>query len=261
MRRFLTFLAVATALLNGGAALADQTIRIGVTPGPHAQIMEDVAKRASSEGLTLKVIEFSDYVLPNTALAQGDLDANSFQHQPYLDNQAKDRGLPLVSVAKTVIFPLGLYSKKFKSLDQVPDGASIAIPNDPTNGGRALLLLQKAGFLKLRPEAGLKASVVDIIDNPRKFKIKELDAAQLPRSLEDTALSAVNTNYAMEAGLSPLRDSLILEDANSPYANIIVVREQDKDKPWVAKLVKLYQSPETKAFIEKTFGVSIFPAF
>lgn len=261
MRRFLTSLAVVTALLNGGAALADQTIRIGVTPGPHAQIMEDVAKRASSEGLTFKVIEFSDYVLPNTALAQGDLDANSFQHQPYLDNQVKDRGLPLVSVAKTVIFPMGLYSKKFKSLDQVPDGSSIAVPNDPTNGGRALLLLQKVGFLKLRPEAGLKASVVDIIDNPRKFKIKELDAAQLPRSLEDTALSAVNTNYAMEAGLSPLRDSLVLEDANSPYANIIVVREQDKDKPWVAKLVKLYQSPETKAFIEKTFGASVFPAF
>jgi D-methionine transport system substrate-binding protein len=260
MRRFIVSIILAAALLGGGAASAE-TIRVGVTPGPHAQIMENIAERAASQGLTIKVVEFSDYVLPNAALAQGDLDANSFQHQPYLDNQIKDRGYPLVSVAKTVIFPMGLYSKKVKSLSEVSDGATIGIPNDPSNGGRALLLLQKVGFLKLSPTAGLKASVADIVENSRKLKIVELDAAQLPRSLDDTALSAINTNYAMEAGLSPVRDALAREDSNSPYANVIAVRAQDKDKPWVATLVKLYQSAETKAFIEKTFGASVDPAF
>lgn len=252
MRRFLTSLAVATALLNGGAALADQTIRVGVTPGPHAQIMEDVAKRASSEGLTLKVIEFSDYVLPNTALAQGDLDANSFQHQPYLDNQAKDRGLPLVSVAKTVIFPLGLYSKKFKSLDQVPDGASIAIPNDPTNGGRVLLLLQDKGVIKLKDGVGFKPTVADITGNPKKLKILELDAAQTPRSLSDVAAAAINTNYAIDAKIDPT-SAILREDAKGPYVNLIAVRAVDKDKPWVKTLVETYQSPEIKAFIAERY--------
>jgi D-methionine transport system substrate-binding protein len=260
MRQFIVSIILAAALLGGGAASAE-TIRVGVTPGPHAQIMENIAERAASQGLTIKVMEFSDYVLPNAALAQGDLDANSFQHQPYLDNQIKDRGYPLVSVAKTVIFPMGLYSKKVKSLSEVSDGATIGIPNDPTNGGRALLLLQKVGLLKLSATAGLKASVADIAENSRKLKIVELDAAQLPRSLDDTTLSAVNTNYAMEAGLSPVRDALAREDSNSPYANVIAVRAQDKDKPWVATLVKLYQSAETKAFIEKTFGASVDPAF
>jgi len=154
MRGFIVSIILAAALLGGGAASAE-TIRVGVTPGPHAQIMENIAERAASQGLTIKVMEFSDYVLPNAALAQGDLDANSFQHQPYLDNQIKDRGYPLVSVAKTVIFPMGLYSKKVKSLSEVSDGATIGIPNDPTNGGRALLLLQKVGLLKLSATAGL----------------------------------------------------------------------------------------------------------
>ena len=153
MRRFIALLSFAAVFLGGGMASAE-TIQVGVTAGPHAQIMEDVAKRAASEGLTIKVVEFSDYVLPNAALAQGDLDANSFQHQPYLDNQVKDRGYPLVSVAKTVIFPMGLYSKTVKSLAAVPDGATIGIPNDPTNGGRALLLLQKVDFLKSTPTPG-----------------------------------------------------------------------------------------------------------
>lgn len=248
------------SLAFGGLAQAE-TIKIGVTGGPHAQIMEQVAKRAASEGLDIKVIEFDDYQLPNAALATGDLDANSFQHQPFLDDQVKDRGYALTSIGKTVIFPIGLYSKKIKSLADLKEGDKVAIPNDPTNGGRVLLLLQANGLLKLRPEAGIKASPLDIADNPKKLKIVELPAAQLPRSLDDVTLAAVNGNYALEVGLNPERDALVRETADSPYANVIAVRAADKDKPVFAKLLKLYQSAETKAFIKEKFGSSVIPAF
>ncbi|HEY0257205.1 MAG TPA: MetQ/NlpA family ABC transporter substrate-binding protein, partial [Candidatus Methylacidiphilales bacterium] len=159
-----------------------ETIRIGATGGPHAEILEQVKTLAAKEGLELKIIEFDDYQLPNAALVNGDLDANSFQHQPFLDAQVKDRGYPLTSIAKTVIFPIGLYSKKIKALDALKDGDKIAIPNDPTNGGRVLLLLQSNGLIKLNPDAGIKASPLDIVENPKKLKIVELPAAQLPRS-------------------------------------------------------------------------------
>lgn len=238
-----------------------ETIKIGATGGPHAEILEKVKALAAKEGIELKIVEFDDYQLPNTALVNGDLDANSFQHQPFLDAQVKDRGYALTSIAKTVIFPIGLYSKKIKSLSALKDGDKVAIPNDPTNGGRVLLLLQANGLIKLRPEAGIKASPLDIVDNPKKLKIVELPAAQLPRSLDDVTVAAVNGNYALEVGLKPERDALVIESIDSPYANVIAVRTADKDKPIFAKLVELYQSPEIKAFIKDRYGASVIPAF
>ncbi|SDE92191.1 MetQ/NlpA family ABC transporter substrate-binding protein [Sporomusa acidovorans] len=242
-------------------AAANKPLKVGVTAGPHAEIMDAVKKAAEKNGLTIQVVEFNDYVQPNVALSQGDIDANSFQHQPYLDNMVKDRQYDIVSVAKTVIFPMGIYSKKVKSLNELSPGATIAIPNDPTNGGRALLLLEKQGLIKLKPGVGLKAAAADIAENPRNFKIKELDAAQVPRSLEDVDLAAINTNYAMTAGLVPNKDSLAIEDGDSPYANIIAVRAKDKDNPAVAKLIKIYQSDEIKNFVSEHFKGSVAVAW
>lgn len=240
------------AALTAATASAE-TIKVGVSAGPHAQILEQVKPIAAKQGLDIQILEFTDYVVPNQALSQGDLQANSFQHQPYLDNQVKDRGYALVSVGKTVVFPMGIYSKKVKSLGELKDGAKIAVPNDPTNGGRALLLLQAEGLLKLRDGAGLKASPVDVKENPRKLQILELDAAQLPRSLDDVDAAAVNTNYALESGLDPIKDTIARESADSPYANIIAVRAVDKDKPWVATLVNAYHTPEVKQFVLDKF--------
>lgn len=259
-RRFMFRLAAAfgaAAMFASFGARAGETIKVGVTSGPHAQLMDVVKSVAAKNGLTIQVIEFSDYVQPNAALAAGDLDANSYQHEPYLDAQVKDRGYRIVKVADTVTFPMGIYSKKVKSLAALPVGAKIAVPNDPTNGGRALLLLQKAGLLKLRADAGLKATPLDIVDNPHKLKIIELDAAQIPRSLDDVDAAAINTNFAMDAGLRPKQDAIAIEDPNGPYVNIIAVRAADRNKPWVAKLVAAYHSPEVKQYIDSKFGGAV----
>ncbi|MBF5094542.1 MetQ/NlpA family ABC transporter substrate-binding protein [Azospirillum sp. INR13] len=254
----------ATMAIAFGASIETagaETIKVGVTAGPHAQILEAVKPIAAKDGLDIQILEFTDYVIPNQALAGGDLDANSFQHQPYLDNQVKDRGFDLVSVGKTVVYPIGIYSKKVKSLEELPAGAKFAIPNDPTNGGRVLLLLQAKGLIKLKDGGTLKASPIDIVENPKKLEIVELDAAQLPRSLDDVTAAAINTNFALEAGIDPVKDAIAREDADSPYANVIVVRKADKDKPWVAKLVKSYNSPEVKEFILTKFKNAVVPAF
>ncbi|WP_250502326.1 MetQ/NlpA family ABC transporter substrate-binding protein [Caballeronia sp. AZ7_KS35] len=262
-RRFILKFAAAllSATLFNGAAHADEAIKLGVTGGPHAQIMDVVKQVAAKNGLKITVVEFSDYVQPNAALAAGDLDANSYQHLPYLDAQVKDRGYKLVKVADTVTFPMGIYSKKLKSLSALANGARIAVPNDPTNGGRALLLLQKQGLIKLRADAGLKATPLDIVENPKKLKIVELDAAQIPRSLDDVDAAAINTNFAMEAGLKPKSDAIAIEDSRGPYVNIIAVRAADKDKPWVAKLIAAYHSPEVKQFIEGKYAGAVITAW
>ena len=198
---------------------------------------------------------------PNAALAAGDLDANSYQHKPYLDAQVKDRGYKIVSVANTVNFPIGIYSKKVKDLKDLKEGARVGIPNDPTNGGRVLLVFQDKGLIKLKPEAGLKATPLDIVENPKKIKFVEVDAAQLPRTLDDLDASAINTNFALSAGLNPGKDAISQENAKSPYVNLLAVREQDKDKPWVAKLVKAYHSDEIRKFIQTEFKGSVIPGF
>ncbi|WP_353236110.1 MetQ/NlpA family ABC transporter substrate-binding protein [Diaphorobacter ruginosibacter] len=256
-------LALAAAVTLQATAFAqDKTsIKIGVTGGPHAQIMEQVKKVAEKQGLTIQIVEFGDYVQPNAALAAGDLDANSYQHRPYLDAQVKDRGYKISWAADTVNFPIGIYSKKIKKLDDLPQGARFGIPNDPTNGGRVLLLLQSLGLIKLKESAGLKATPLDVISNPKKLRFVELDAAQLPRSLDDMDASAINTNFAISAGLNPKTDSIAMESSKNPYVNILVIRDADKGKPWVNKLIGVYHSNEVKAFIESQFKGSVLPAF
>lgn len=254
-------LAVGLALSLAAGTASAETIKVGVTPGPHAQILEAVKPIAAKQGLDIQIVEFSDYVVPNVALDSGELQANSFQHQPYLDNQVADRKFKIVSVGTTVNFPIGIYSKKYKTFDEIPAGGTIAIPNDPTNGGRVLLLLADKGIIKLRDGVGFKPSVADIIANPKKLKIVEIDAAQLPRSLPDVDAAGINTNYAKEAGLDPVKDPILREDPKGPYVNVIAVRTQDKDKPWVAVLVKSYQSPEVKQFIQDTFKGAVLSSW
>jgi D-methionine transport system substrate-binding protein len=252
-RYFLSILAFAA--LTGAASA--ETIKVGVTPGPHAQVLEAAKAVAAKKGLDIQIIEFSDYVVPNAALEAGDLQANSFQHQPYLDNQVADRKYKIVAVGNTINFPMGIYSKKVKTWDEVKSGATLAIPNDPTNGGRVLILLRDKGIIKLKDGVGFKPTLLDITDNPKKLKITEVDAAQLPRTLPDVDVAGINTNYATQAGLDPVKDAILREDPKGPYANIIAVRAVDKDKPWVKTLVESYQSPEVKDFIEKTFKGSV----
>ncbi len=262
-RRILLVTALAGVLAAPFASTAAmaKTYKIGVTPGTHEQVMEFVKPRLAKAGIDIQIVSFSDYVLPNQAVSDGDLDMNSFQHQPYLDNQVKDRGFDLVSVGKNFVEPMGIYSQKIKTLDQIKTGDSVAIPNDPTNGGRALLLLQKYKLIKLTDGVGLSATPIDIAENPKKLKIVELDAAQLPRALPDVAIAAINTNYALEANLVPTRDAIAIEAADSPYANIFVVKTKDKDAEWVKKLVEVYHTAPVREFILKTFKGAVVPAF
>ena len=232
---------------------AAETVRVGVTAGPHAQILEQVVPEAKKLGLDVKVVEFTDYVIPNQALAQKDIEINSFQHEPYLKNQLAKTGWRLVKVAETIASPMGFYSKKHKSFDDLPTGATVAIQNDPTNGARSLQLLAANGIVKLREGAGVTAGVADIVDNPKRFRFVELDAAQLPRSLPDVDAGAVNNNYAVQAGLDPVKDSILKETADGPWVNIIAVREEDKDQPWVSTFVRAYHSDAVKQFIADKF--------
>ncbi|MBV8624927.1 MAG: MetQ/NlpA family ABC transporter substrate-binding protein [Herbaspirillum sp.] len=258
--QFIAGLGLAAGLV-AAPAFADEQIKIGVTAGPHAEIMEQVKKVIEKDGVQLKVIEFTDYIQPNAALSAGDLDANSYQHQPYLDAQIKDRGYKFISVGSTITFPMGVYSKKIKSLNDLKTGARIGVPNDPTNGGRALLVLQAKGVIKLKADAGLKATPLDIVENPKKVKIVELDAAQLPRSLDDFDAAVINGNFAESAGLSPTKDAIAVEASTGPYANVIAIRAADKDKPWVAKLVKAYHSPEVKKFVLEKYKGSVITSW
>jgi D-methionine transport system substrate-binding protein len=239
------------------------TIKVGVSVGNAEQVFEVVKKVAARDGLKIDVVVFNDYQLPNAALAAGDLDANAFQHQPFLDNQNKARGFDIVPVGLTITAPLGFYSRKIKNIETLPDGASVGIQNDPSNGNRALLLLQSAGLIALKPEAvkNNNATPLDVVSNPKKLKLVPLDAAQLPRSLDDLAIAAINNDYAEKAGLSLAKDAVIKESPQGPYANLIAVRRADKDKPWARRLVAAYQSPEVKAFIETQFKGSLVPAF
>jgi D-methionine transport system substrate-binding protein len=249
------------AILPAQAQTLAQSIKIGVTGGPHAEIMELVKKIAAKDGLKIDVIEFADYVQPNAALAAGDLDANSYQHQPYLDAQIKDRGYKLASVGQTITEPMGVYSTKIKALASLKPGARVGVPNDPTNGGRALLLLQAQGLFKLKAGAGLNATPLDIAANPKKIRIVELDAAQLPRSLSDLDAAVINGNYAQQAGLKPATDAIAIEGPTGPYANVIAVKTQDKSAPWVATLLKAYQSPEVKQFVQKQYRNAVIVAW
>lgn len=260
MNRRLFALFAAVALSIGCSKSKGNTLRVGVTSGPHAQIMEIVATEAEKQGLRIKVVEFSDYVQPNAALADGSLDANSFQHLPYLQQQQRDRGYRLASVGTTVTFPIAAYSARHQSLDALPKGAIVAIPNDPTNGSRALKLLEEGKLLRLRPVGDVSASPLDIEWSRGDYQFRELDAAQLARALSDVDLAVINTNYALEAGLDPFK-GLLRESPQSPYANILVVRVEDAERREIKQLVETYHSPTVRAFIEQTFKGAIVPAW
>ena len=251
---------ISALALSAATAMAED-IKVGVSPGEHAEIMEEVAKVAEPMGLNIEVVEFSDYVIPNTALADGDIQANSFQHRPYLENQVKDRGFDLVEIGTTITTPMGIYSDKLESLDALPEGAKIGIPNDPTNGGRALLVLQDLGLLTLAEGTSLVPTPLDITENPKNLEFLELDAAQLPRSLADTDASIINTNYALAAGLNPNTDTIGMEKADSPYVNIIVVRKGNEEQDWAKKLVEAYHSAEVKAFIDEKYEGSVLTSW
>ena len=216
---------------------------------------------AAKKGLDIQLIEFSDYVVPNAALDAGELQANSFQNQPYLDNQKADRGYKIESVGLTVNFPIGVYSKKHKSWSDILNGGTVSIPNDPTNGGRVLLLLRDKEVIKLKEGVGFKPKLSDITDNPRKLKFIEIDAAQSPRALDDVDAAAINTNYATQAGLDPVKDPILREDPKGPYVNLIAVRAADKDKPWVKTLVESYHTPEVKEFVFAKFKGAVLPSW
>lgn len=231
------------------------TIKVGTISGPETKLME-IAQQVAKEkyGLNIKIVEFTDYIQPNTALNDGSIDANMFQHQPFLDQQVKDRHYKIMSIGKTFVYPMGIYSKKLKDLATIPENAIVAIPNDPSNEGRALLLLQKAGLIELKPGTGLYAGPFDIKENPKHLQFKELDAAQLARSLDDVSIAIINTNYAIPAGLSPTKDAILHEGSDSPYANIIVIRDNELNDPRVKELVAAIQSPEVLKAAEEIFN-------
>ncbi|WP_018249246.1 MetQ/NlpA family ABC transporter substrate-binding protein [Orenia marismortui] len=244
------------------ASVEADKIVVGATPVPHSEILNDVVKGLlEKEGITLEVKEFTDYVTPNLALSDGSIDANFFQHVPYLNNFAEERGLDLVSIAKVHVEPIGLYSKKISKVEELEEGSVIAIPSDATNEGRALLLLQSKGLIKLSDKAALTATPVDIVENPKNLEFKELEAAQLPRVLKDVTAAIINTNYALEADLVPTKDALIIEGSESPYANILAVRAEDKNNEVLQKLVKALNSPEVKKYLKDKYKGAIVPAF
>lgn len=259
--RSLAFSALAALALGASTARAADAVKLGVENGPHAEIAELVKKLVAKDGVAVEVIELSDYARQNPALADGDLDANSFQHRPYLDEQVKARGYELVGVANTVVFPIGAYSRKIRSLDQLPSRGKVAIPNDPSNGGRGLLLLQAYGVIKLRPGSGITPSVADIVENPKSLKIIEVDAAQLPNFLPDVDAAVINTNYAIQGKLDPAKDAIAREAKDSPYVNLLVVRAADKDKPWVKKLVAAYHSDEVRKLIVTKWPGVVVPGW
>lgn len=241
---------------------ADNEIKVGTMAGPDAQILavvKDVAQK--KYGLNIKIVEFTDYSLPNAALNDGSIDANIFQHLPYLDAAVKAKNYSLIAIGKTFVFPMGVYSKKIKNIQEIPNGAKIAIPNDPSNEARALLLLTKAGLITLNKNAGFEATPKDIDMNPKHLKFEELDAAQLPRTLEDVTAAVINSNFAVPAGLSPKHDAIYLENAHSPYANIIVVRTADKDNPKLKQLVESLHSKEVEQSADKIFSGEAIPGW
>jgi D-methionine transport system substrate-binding protein len=254
-------LIVALAAVAAFSAQADETLTVAATPVPHAEILEFVKPAMAKEGVDLKVKVFTDYIQPNVQVAEKRLDANFFQHQPYLDEFNKAKGTSLVAVTGVHLEPLGAYSSKIKDLKDLPGGANVVIPNDATNGGRALLLLAKAGLITLKDPSNILSTVKDIAQNPKDLKIRELEAATIPRVLTQVDLALINTNYALEAKLDPSKDALVIEGNDSPYVNILVSRADNKDSDAMQKLAAALHSPEVKKFITEKYKGAVLPAF
>lgn len=249
------------ALLSLPAAAGAETVKVGVAAGDDEVIWQQVKEVAAKDGIEVDLIVFNDYLLPNAALDAGDLDANAFQHKPFLQNEVETKGYELTAIADTIVAPIGLYSSKVDSVADIPQGGTVAIANDPSNGGRGLLLLQSEGLIELPGDVGILPTPLDITANPRDLRIVELDAAQLPRSLDDVDAAVVNNNYAAIANLTP-SDAIAMESPiDNPYANVIAVRTADKDKPVLKRLAAAYHSDEIRKFIEEHFKGAVIPAF
>ncbi len=242
-----------TSVVLAAASLFAASIKVGATPEPHADILNLVKDDLKAEGIDLEVVEFTDYVIPNEAVESGEIDANYFQHIPYLESFNKERGFHLVNAGGIHVEPIALYSKKVKSLDALKNKSRIAIPNDPTNEGRALLLLADAGLITLNPKAGIEATVQDITSNPKKFKFVEVEAASLPRVLADVDAAVINGNYAIPAGLSAKKDGLFVEGSSSPYVNVIAVKAGNENKAEIQALVKALKSEKVRKYIEEKY--------
>lgn len=259
-------LSVATifsTLLIGCQQEKTAEIKVGATAGPHAAIVNEAAKQAKEQGLNVKVVEFTDYIGPNASLNDGALDVVVYQHEPFLNNFNKQKGTHLKKIADAVVQPMGFYSNKVKSLESVPENAEVSIPNDPTNGGRALLLLQASGLIKLKEGVtGSTATIADIAENPKNIKVVELEAAQLPRSLDDVEFASIPMNYVISSGLSPKDQGFYFEDRKAPFALMIIAsRENNAKDPNVQKFVKAYQSEKVRQFIDKEFKGAVKAAW
>ena len=269
MKKILVSLLIAGAMVlainhkveaKGNTQTSGSVLSVGATPVPHAELLNLIKDDLAAQGITLKVVEFTDYVQPNVAVISGDLDANFFQHIPYLETNA-EWSAKLVSAFGVHVEPFGLYSVKHKKITDLPNGATIAIPNDPSNGGRALLLLQAKGLITLKEGVGLTATARDVVGNPKNFRFRELEAAQLPRSLKDVDAATINGNYALEAGLNPVKDSLIIEGADSPYVNIVVVQKGKENDSRLLLLKKALLSQKVKDYINSHYDGGVAAVF
>nr|WP_280841998.1 MetQ/NlpA family ABC transporter substrate-binding protein [Aeromonas sanarellii] len=249
------------AAIISGYASAGETIRLGIMSGEDEDVWKVASVQAKKQGLDIELIKFNDYILPNEALENGEIDANAFQHKPYLDNQVKSRGYHIVPVGNTAVWPIGLYSKKFNAVSALPEGAIIGVPNDPSNEGRALRVLASAGVIKLRPGSGILATTTDIIDNPKKLQIRELDTGIIGRSLEDLDAAVVNTDWALKSGLSQQQRIYSETAKENPYNNFIAVKSGNESAPWVKTLVASYQNEQVKAALDKYYKGTAIPAW
>lgn len=247
---------------NNQAANNSKTLKVGATSVPHAEILEQVKEDLAKDGIKLEIVEYSDYIQPNLNLNDKELDANYFQHIPYLEDFVKQHPeVKLVNAAGIHIEPMGVYSKKVKKLDELKDGATISIPNDPTNGGRALALLAKAGVITLKDGVGISATVHDVVGNPKHIKFQELEAAQVPRTIDDVDAAVINSNFAMQIQLNPVKDNIFIEDASSPYVNILAVRTGDENRPEIQALIKALKSEKVKKFINEKYNGAVIAVF
>lgn len=260
LQKLFTVLALSTAALS---AHAQETLIVGASPTPHAEILRFIAPALKEEGIELKVVEFTDYVLPNLATAEKKLDANYFQHKPYLDtfNANRQTNIAAVPNSEVHVEPFGAYSNRINTIAELKNGATVAIPNDPSNTGRALRLLHEGGLIELKDPQNILATARDIINNPKNLKFRELESAQVPRALDDVDLALINSNYALEAGLTPTVDALILDGSGSIYANFIATRADQIDDPKIQKLARALRTAEVKEFMNQKYKGAVIAAF
>ena len=246
---------------DGKAQSELEVVKVGATATPHGEILEALEKDFEDEGIKVEYVNFDDYVMPNIALDSGDIDANFFQHKQYLEQENEEKGYKIVSAGDIHSEPMGVYSTKYKSLDEIPEGGEIVIPDDPTNGGRALILLEKNGLIKLDDNTNLSATEANIVENPKNLKFTAMQAVNIPSAYADLDAGVINSNYALTVDLNPSKDSIVMEGNDTPYVNIVAVKEENKDKESIKKLIKVLTSENAKKFIEEKYKGAVVPAF